>query len=184
MMHCCNKHRENTLDDKPANGIEKMDESTGPHLFHMEGWISCAPFEQLLHIRIIEASDGRATLTMLFLVDFAQGGGLMHGGALVSLADTAVVMAIKSLVPPQTHFATISMETKFLYPVKQGVVTANAQVLSQKGEILQGKATVYNESNRPVMEFCSTFKIAKDAKIRGVSFDHPCNEGADIDEKE
>ncbi|MFH2013003.1 MAG: PaaI family thioesterase [Pseudomonadota bacterium] len=154
----------NTDKDNLPKGLD-----TGPHMFHMKDWISCAPFEKLLHIRIVEASEGRATLTMPFLFDFAQGAGLMHGGALVSLADTAVVMAIKSLASPQTHFATISMETKFLYPVKQGVITARAQVLNQEGEILQGKATVYNEDNRVVMEFSSTFKIAKDAKIRGVS---------------
>ena len=76
-----------------------MDRYTGPHTFDMEGWISCAPFERLLHMEIVEASDGRATLTMPFLIDFAQGAGLLHGGALVSLADTAVVMAIKSLAP-------------------------------------------------------------------------------------
>ena len=33
-------------------------QSTGPHKFHMEGWISCAPFEQLLHMDIVEASKG------------------------------------------------------------------------------------------------------------------------------
>jgi uncharacterized protein (TIGR00369 family) len=147
-----------------------MDQFTGPHTFDMEGWISCAPYERLLHMEIVEASDGRATLTMPFLVDFAQGAGLLHGGALVSLADTAVVMAIKSLAPDQTHFATISLEAKFLYPVKRGVVTARATILKQEGRILQGQATVYNEEDRPVLEFFSTFKVAKDSIIRGISF--------------
>ena len=68
-------------------------------------------------MKIVEASEGRATLTMPFLIDLAQDGGLMHGGALVNQADTAVVMAIKSIVTSQPHFATISLETKFLYPV-------------------------------------------------------------------
>ncbi len=147
-----------------------MDRYTGPHKFDMEGWISCAPFERLLHMEIVEASDGRATLTMPFLIDYAQGAGLMHGGALVSLADTAVVMAIKSLSPAQTHFATISLESKFFYPVKQGVVTARAKVIKQEGRILQGQATVYNEKERPVLEFSSTFKVAKDSIIRGITF--------------
>ena len=147
-----------------------MDRYTGPHTFDMEGWISCAPFERLLHMEIVEASDGRAILTMPFLIDFAQGAGLLHGGALVSLADTAVVMAIKSLAPVQTHFATIYLESKFLYPVKQGVVTARATVIKQEGEILQGQATVYNEEKRPVLEFSSTFKVAKDNIIRGITF--------------
>jgi uncharacterized protein (TIGR00369 family) len=136
----------------------------------MEGWISCAPFERLLNMKILEASDGRATLTMPFLIDFAQGGGLMHGGALVSLADTAVVMAIKSLVPPQTHFATISLQTKFLYPVKKGVVTAKARVTSQEGRTLQGQATVYDEAEKAVLEFSSTFKIAKDTRIKEIIY--------------
>ena len=140
-----------------------MDQFTGPHKFHLEDWISCAPFERLLHITIIEATEGHATLTMPFIIDFAQGGGLMHGGALTSLADTAVVMAIKSLIPPHTHFATISLETKFLYPVKKGIVTAKARVTNRNGEILKGQATLYNEAEIPLVKFSSTFKIAKNS---------------------
>jgi acyl-CoA thioesterase len=101
----------------------------------MADWISCAPFEKLLHIKVVEAANGWAVLTMTFLIDFAQGAGLMHGGALVSLADTAVVMAIKSLLSPKTHFATI-----------------------------------YNQEKRPVLEFKSTFKVARDFHIRGIVF--------------
>lgn len=142
-----------------------MDRSTGPHQFTLEGWINCAPFERLLSMEIVKAADGRATLTMPFFVELAQGAGLMHGGALVSLADTAVVMAIKSLVSPQTHFATVSLESKFLYPVKQGVVTAQAEIIKQEGRMIQGKATVYNDEERTVLEFASTFKVAKDSII-------------------
>ena len=155
------------MDNKTKKTNEGSVQATGPHQFHMEGWINCAPFERLLQMKIIEASDGRATLTMPFFIDFAQGGGLMHGGALVSLADTAVVMAIKSLVAPQTHFATIALETKFLYPVKQGIVTAKAFIAKQEGRILQGQAAVYNEDERSVLELSSIFKIAQDKKIRG-----------------
>jgi len=147
-----------------------MEHFTGPHTFTMDGWISCAPFERFLQMDIVEASDGKATLTMPFTINLSQGAGLMHGGALVSLADTAVVMAIKSLLPPQTHFATISLQSTFLYPVKQGVVTAKAQVSKREGRILYGQATVYNEAEKPVLELSSTFKVAKDAEIKGIVF--------------
>ncbi len=142
--------------------------STGPHQFEMDGWIRCAPFERLLSMEIVEASDGQATLTMPFLLDYAQGGGLMHGGALVSLADTAVVMALKSLIPAQSHFVTILCEAKFLLPVKQGIVTAKAKVVERQGRTLTGQATVYDDEERAVMEFASTFKIARDTVIKGV----------------
>jgi uncharacterized protein (TIGR00369 family) len=144
-----------------------MNEETGPHEVRMDEWIGCAPFERLLQMEIVEASDGQATLRMPFLVDFAQGSGLMHGGALVSLADTAVVMAIKSLLTPWTHFATVSLETEFLYPVKRGIVTAKAAVTEQDGRILKGQAIIHNEAGRPVLELSSTFKIAREKTIRG-----------------
>jgi acyl-CoA thioesterase len=143
---------------------EPTEQNTGPHRVLMSQWISCAPFEQLLHMDIQEASDGKAVLTMPFLHDFAQGMGLLHGGALVSLADTAVVMAIKSILSPSTHFATVSMESRFLYPVKQGIVTARATAIQQEERILHGQATVYNEEGKPVMEFSSVSKIARDQK--------------------
>jgi acyl-CoA thioesterase len=144
--------------------------STGPHQFEMDGWISCAPFERLLSMEIVEAANGWAMLKMPFLIEYAQGGGLMHGGALVSLADTAVVMAIKSLIPAQSHFATILCEAKFLVPVKQGIVTAKAKVVERQGRTLKGRATVYDEEKKAVMEFSSTFKIARDTTIKGVIF--------------
>ncbi len=155
--------------------MSEVEKETGPHSFAMKGWISCAPFERLLNMDIREAEDGRAILTMPFYIDYAQGAGLMHGGALVSLADTAVVMAIKSIIPEQSHFATIALEAKYLAPVKQGTVTARARVVKREGSILKGQATLYNGDGRAVMEFSSVFKIAGDTKIRGVTFESAGN---------
>jgi len=154
----------------PDIGKEQVPSPTGPHQFAMEEWISCAPFERLLHIEIVEASYGRAVLKMPFLIDYAQGAGLMHGGALVSLADTAVVMAIKSLIPPLSHFATISLESRFLLPVKKGILTAKAKVIEKEDRILKGLAIVYDDGERAVMEFTSIFKMAKDTRIQGITF--------------
>jgi uncharacterized protein (TIGR00369 family) len=137
----------------------------------MGPWISCAPFEKLLHIDILEAADGRAVLQMPFLVNFAQGAGLMHGGALVGLADTAVVMAIKSIVPPKTHFATVSMATDYLRPVREGVIEAHGRVAAVKDRMLEGRARVFDQHQQPVLDLRATFKIARDARIRDITFE-------------
>ena len=141
-------------------------ESTGPHNVKLTDWISCAPFEMLLNMEIIKAEKAKAILNMPFYYDYAQGAGLMHGGAIVSLADTAVVMAIKSILPPQTHFATISLNSKFLYPVKKGIITARAEAKIEGGRTIQGTAIVYNDEDKPILEFQSLFKIAKDRQIK------------------
>ena len=136
----------------------------------MDAWISTAPFERLLNMTIDEAADGQATLSMPFYREYANGAGLMHGGALVSLADTAVVMAIKTLLEPGSHFATIKMEVSFHHPVKKGMVTAKAKVVSQVERIIEGRVTVFDDDGRGVMEYATTFKIARDTRLRGITF--------------
>ena len=112
--------------------------STGPHKVKLEKWISCAPFEDLLGIKIIEAKNGYAYLTMPFTFKLAQGGGLAHGGAIVTLADTSVAMAIKSIIPLNSRFGTISLNSEFLAPVTKGILTAQANVKVLENKMIQG----------------------------------------------
>ena len=146
---------------------------TGPHRFNMPAWISRAPFEQLLGMEIVSAEAGESVLRMPFSKTLAQGAGLMHGGALVSLADTAVVMAIKSIVAPGTHFVTTSLESRFIYPVTKGVVTARAAVVESRKDRLTGICDILDDAGRVVMRFTSVFKIAKDAVIRDIRDEAP-----------
>ena len=136
------------------------DISTGPHDVILESWITTAPFEDLLGMKIVSASLGRSVLTMPFLRSHAQGLGLMHGGALVSLADTAMAMAIKSLLVPGTVFATTSISNRFLLPVTRGIVTARAVMTGRCGRDLMGNADLTDEEGRVVMRFAAVFRVA------------------------
>lgn len=132
-----------------------------PLPFELPAWIACAPFEEYLGMRIEEAKDGRATLTMPFKVKLAQGKGLMHGGAVTALADTAVAMAIKSLVPEDTHFATVALDLKFHAPVRGGTVRAEARVTERDERNIKGEAEVFDEKGIKVATFTSHFKVKR-----------------------
>ncbi len=137
---------------------------TGPHQVTLEKWISCAPFEKLLGLDIVWAKYGRAYLTMPFVHELAQGQGMAHGGALVTLADTAVAMAIKSILPPDSRFGTISLNAEFLGPVTQGVLSARAEVTPLENRQVQGQALVSDEEGRQVMRFSAMFKLGREVK--------------------
>ena len=134
-----------------------------PLPFQLEQWVSLAPFEKTLGMTLQSFGDGQAVLTMPFTVKLAQGKGLLHGGAITSLADTAAAMAIKTLLPEDTHFATVQMTTRFLAPVTSGTVTARARALPDpdKDRIFRGKVEVVDDSGTVVAEFSSEFKLAK-----------------------
>jgi uncharacterized protein (TIGR00369 family) len=134
--------------------------------FELSGWVDTAPFEDLLGMSIEEAKEGRAVLSMPFAVKLAQGGGFLHGGALTALADTAVAIAIKTLLPEGTVFATTELTTRFLAPVREGRVTTAAAVTGPEGRTFRGEAAVSDETGREVVRFTSVFRVA-----RGQGFD-------------
>lgn len=129
--------------------------------FDMDGWLDTAPFEQLLGLRIESAGEGRAVLSLPFTVKLCQGAGLLHGGALTTLADTAVAMAIKSLLPAGTRFATTELRTRFLAPVRQGRVTATAAVEGPQEHTFRGEALLRGEDGQEVARFSCLFKVAR-----------------------
>ena len=129
--------------------------------FTLPGWIACAPFEEFLGMRIESAAGGKATLTMPFLVKHAQGKGLMHGGAVTSLADTAVAMAVKSLLPEGTHFVTTEFSLKFHAPVLGGPVRAEAETSWRDERNLDGTAVVYAVDGTKVATFTALFRVKR-----------------------
>lgn len=133
----------------------------GTAQFEMDGWVATAPFEDLLGMTIEESGAGRAVLSMPFTVKLAQGGGLLHGGALTALADTAVAIAIKTLLPEGTVFATTELTTRFLAPVREGRVTVVAEVTGPEGRTFRGEAAASDESGREVVRFSSIFRVAR-----------------------
>jgi uncharacterized protein (TIGR00369 family) len=105
-------------------------------------------------------------MSVPFRLCLANGGGVLHGGALVTLADTAVAMAIKTLVPPGTIFATTELQTTFYSPVTAGLVTAHAKVRGPEGRTFHGEVAVHDEGGTLVARFNSIFRVA-----RGQGFD-------------
>ncbi len=129
--------------------------------FTMPAWIACAPFEEYLDMHIEEAADGRAVLTMPFQVKHAQGKGLMHGGAVTALADTAVAMAIKSILPEGTHFVTVELSLTFHAPVTSGTVTAVATLTENDDRTIKGRAEVFDENGIKTATFNAFFKVRR-----------------------
>lgn len=132
-----------------------------PLPFRMPDWVALAPFEMYLGMNIEEAADGRAVLSMPFRVAHCQGAGLMHGGAITSLADTALAMAIKTLLPEGTPFATIEMSMLFKNPVRWGTIRGIAEVTDRTERDITGTVAIVNEDGVTAATFQARFRIKR-----------------------
>jgi uncharacterized protein (TIGR00369 family) len=137
-----------------------------PLPFELPRWIALAPFEKYLGMRIDVAGEGRAALSMPFRASHCQGAGLMHGGAVVSLADTALAIAIKTLLPEGTHFATVDMALKFHAPVRWGTVQAVAFVTGKTEKDIRGEVAVMTEDGIKAATFQAVFRIKREHRDR------------------
>src|SRR5256886_16625937 len=71
-------------------------------------------FRSLLNMRFIAVSDGSATFEMPASVDLYNPNNVVHGGALTSLAHSAMGFAGFSTLAPREKFTTAELHIKFL----------------------------------------------------------------------
>ncbi len=95
--------------------------------FDTGGLHSIVPLAGLLGIRLVDAAPEAVRLELDWREELCTAAGAMHGGALMSLADTAgAVCAFLNLPEGAAGTTTIESKTNLLAPVRGGTVTATA----------------------------------------------------------
>ena len=115
------------------------------------------PFAELLGIELTAAIVGSATLQMLIRDDLKQIHGVMHGGAIASLIDTATAFAIVTLLPPQEKFTTVDLMVNYLRPLQSGSATATARVVRSGRRLITVSADVLDDHGNLAATALSTY---------------------------
>ncbi|MCI0454489.1 MAG: PaaI family thioesterase [Candidatus Dadabacteria bacterium] len=120
------------------------------------------PYWNLLGIEVLEIDEGFARLIMPFHEKLTQPYGIVHGGAIFSLADSAVAVAALSMVEPYKKVLTLEMKINFLDPVKDGIIEAKARVL-RKGRIIPAEVDITN-NEKLIAKAISTYILLDDCR--------------------
>ncbi|OGP53368.1 MAG: hypothetical protein A2162_06695 [Deltaproteobacteria bacterium RBG_13_52_11b] len=131
------------------------------YLAQVKDLVNRSPYYQLLGIEVIKMRNGTATLRMQFRKELTHALGMMHGGAIASLADSAVAMALITLVDPSDRITTIEFKVNFVAPVEEGKLTAQANILHRGSKTAVGDVEVLNEKGSLVAKVIATYSIKK-----------------------
>ena len=83
-----------------------------------------------LGIEAVDLDPSAVQLALAWRADLCTAAGLLHGGALMALADSAgAVCAVGNLPADAVGTSTIESKTNFLGAVRDGVVTATSRPL-------------------------------------------------------
>ena len=90
---------------------------------------SQVPFVRLLGLEFVGAERGWAACALEVRDDLTRLGGILHGGAVFSLLDTAAACAVHTILEPGDRTVTVDLTTHFLRPFSSGRLQARARVL-------------------------------------------------------
>jgi uncharacterized protein (TIGR00369 family) len=105
-------------------------------------------FPKMLGIEIDSIEPGRARLSVEVRQELLQLQGVMHGGAIASLVDTAVAFAIISVSEPQDRFTTVEMKVNYLSAIRDGRVIADARLIRDGSRIIVADCDVFDSKGR------------------------------------
>ena len=118
---------------------------------------AAAPYTGFLGIEFVSASPDEVRTRLAWSADKCTAGGMLHGGALMGLADsTGGLLAFLNLPPDAKGTATIESKTNFLGPVRGGYVNAVATALHKGRRTIVVDTELFDDEGRLVARVTQT----------------------------
>ena len=105
-------------------------------------------FPRSLGIELELIEQGRARLSLEVKQQHLQLAGVMHGGAIATLIDTAVAFAIVGASGPNARFTTIEMKVNYLSAIREGRIIAEAKLIRDGRRIVVADCDVWDANGR------------------------------------
>lgn len=119
--------------------------------------LTTVPFAKLMGIKLEGVKAGQATLSFKVRRELKQNHGVVHGGAIASLIDTAMAFAILSVLPVDERATTVDLTISYLRPLSKGNARAIARVVRAGRRLIVVSAEVFDDSETIVSTALSTY---------------------------
>jgi len=119
--------------------------------------VELMPLAATLGIRSDEYTPERVVLSLEWEPSLCTAGGILHGGVIMALADSAGgACAYLNLPAEASGTSTIESKTNFLGAVRKGRVTATSTPLHRGGTTIVVETTVRDEAGRLIAKVTQT----------------------------
>jgi 1,4-dihydroxy-2-naphthoyl-CoA hydrolase len=118
---------------------------------------SAMPFGATLGLEIVAASRDEVQARLVWEERLCTAGGILHGGALMSLADTAgAYLAFLNLPDGAGGTATIESKTNFFRAVREGHAQARSRLLHRGRTTIVVETDIFDEAEKHVARVTQT----------------------------
>lgn len=139
-----------TRDDGPppdAPGGEEQDRET---VEAMTALLNASPVYRHLNMRVLDAAGGRSRVRLTVAEDHKNLYGIVHGGMLATLLDSACGVAQATRLREGEALVTLDLSINYLRPARSGPLTAEGEVVHRGQRTGVAEASVRDEAGHLV----------------------------------
>ncbi len=118
----------------------------------LNGQVPPAPICQLMSFSMVSVMEGEVAFRCTPDASMYNPIGLVHGGLVCTLLDSAAGCAVHSTLPMGTGYTSVELKTSFLRPVKAtgGDLTATGRIVKTGRRVAFAEAEVRDDQARLV----------------------------------
>jgi uncharacterized protein (TIGR00369 family) len=118
-----------------------------------------SPIFELLGIRLVKLEPGLAVLELPIRKELTHNGGIVQGGVICTLGDSAIAFAVRTGLPDDAGQTSIDLKINFIRPISSGTVTCEGWLTHLGARTAVGESIVLNEQGKTVAKCLSSVLI-------------------------
>jgi uncharacterized protein (TIGR00369 family) len=115
------------------------------------------PFAKLLGIEVDSVEPGHAVLSMKLRDDLMRNNAIAHGGAIATLIDSSMAIAIMALLAEEERTVTVDLTIHYLRPISEGTARSSARVVRAGRKVITVSAELFDQNEKLSATAISTY---------------------------
>ena len=115
------------------------------------------PFLKHLGIEVESIGPGTATLLLPVRAELMRNDGIIHGGAIASVIDSAFAFAIIPMLADNERTVTVDLTIHYMRPLGGGTARATARIVRAGRRVITVSAELFDENEKLAATALSTY---------------------------
>ena len=125
----------------------------------VDALLDAMPFSRLCGVEVTAAQAGAVTGLVEWAPERCTAGGVMHGGVLMTLADSLGALCAVLNLPPGARTSTIESKTNFFRALRSGAARGTSRPLHVGRSTIVVQTDVVDDEGRRVAQTTQTQSV-------------------------